>query len=163
MSRKISSASIIWPQFESEVARLVAKVLKRPLVLCAEQVGLLDEDLALDLHGLGVLALPESKAAKLPAAVSVAQWSRPRMCRCFLSMSRQSASASACLTSSMRTERHSWCTHARAPHRQHSKMRLNKLAKPVFIRPSLISPRNVQVGKGKILLSFNRLVRLRIV
>ena len=31
---------------------------QRPLVLCTEEAGLLDENLALDLRGLGVLVLP---------------------------------------------------------------------------------------------------------
>ena len=41
-----------------EGAREVARRDQRLLVPCAEQAGLLDEDLALDRHGLGVLALP---------------------------------------------------------------------------------------------------------
>ena len=40
-----------------ERTRQVGRRNQRALVLCAEQAGLLDEDLALDLHGLSVLAL----------------------------------------------------------------------------------------------------------
>ena len=41
-----------------ERERQVDRRDQRLLVICAEQAGLLDEDLALDLHCLGVLVLP---------------------------------------------------------------------------------------------------------
>ena len=44
-----------------ERVRQVGRRDQRMLVLCAEQAGLLNENLTFDLHGLGVLALPRER------------------------------------------------------------------------------------------------------